>query len=103
MLAVVHHRKCSSCSIAAAMEQCELAHLLFACVGMFCKSCGCRPQVANMSCEDYGSLQHDYVVAFAEHLLRRTAPLSETAPGDERLVRTAAPTTVFCPERSHCW
>ena len=41
-----------------------------------------------MSAEEFGQLQHEYVVAFAEHLLLRTAPLHTPTPDDERLVRT---------------
>lgn len=34
----------------------------------------------------YGRLLHSYAVAFAGLLLLRSAPLSDRAPGDERLV-----------------
>lgn len=40
-----------------------------------------------MSAQEFGRLQHEYVVAFAEHLLLRTAPLHTLTDGDARLVR----------------
>jgi hypothetical protein len=47
---------------------------------------GCALQLAAMSAEEFGRLQHEYVVAFAEHLLLRTAPLHTLTPEDDRLV-----------------
>ena len=44
-------------------------------------------QVAALSAEEFGQLQHEYVVAFAEHLLLRMAPLHMQTSDDDRLVR----------------
>jgi hypothetical protein len=44
-------------------------------------------QVAALSAEEFGRLQHEYVVAFAEHLLLRSAPLHTQTAADDRLVR----------------
>lgn len=44
-------------------------------------------QVAALSAEEFGRLQHKYVVAFAEKLLLRAAPLHTPTADDDRLVR----------------
>ncbi len=46
--------------------------------------------------QQYGQLLHDYAVAFAGHLLLRSAPLCESAESDERLART------FSRRRADC-
>jgi len=53
-------------------------------------------QVVAMPHQQYGQLLHDYAVAFAGHLLLRSAPLCESAESDERLVRT------FSRRRADC-
>ena len=46
-------------------------------------------QVAALSAEEFKRLQHEYVMAFAEQLLLRAAPLHTPTADDERLVRLA--------------
>ena len=53
-------------------------------------------QVAALSADEFGRLQHEYVVAFAEHLLLRAAPLHTTTADDDRLVRTASTWHTHC-------
>ena len=54
-------------------------------------------QVAALSAEEFGQLQHEYVVAFAEHLLLRTAPLHTPTADDDRLVKMT-----MCRRFDHC-
>lgn len=53
-------------------------------------------QVAALSAEEFGQLQHEYVVAFAQHMLLRAAPLHTQTADDDRLVRTVSTWHMDC-------